>query len=125
MAKGVAPLFCEHFPQLRERLQSEEKARGFLAAICIHDEQCWINNLITKKFCYEKPTMEDLEETLWRMKEHGIANNVLEIHLPRIACGKGGMKWKDVRAYENVRNRTRKRTKTLFNPKVAREYESE
>ncbi len=41
--------------------------------------------------------MEDLTQSLLAMREHAITNRILEIHLPKIACGKDCMNWSDVR----------------------------
>ena len=69
-------------------MQGEEKKRGTLVAIDRPEGQCWIENLITAKKCYHKPTLEDLEHSLRCMREHAVVNRVLGIRLPRIACGK-------------------------------------
>ncbi len=39
--------------------------------------------------------MEDLDQSLWLMKELAIANRVVEIHLHRIAGGKDCMDWRE------------------------------
>ncbi len=43
------------------------------------------------------PTMEDLEQSLWCMKDHDIANRVLEIPLSSFACGEDCKDWREVR----------------------------
>ncbi len=76
MSAGIAPKFCQHFVELRERVNNEPRERGTLIAVERPEEQCWIYNLVTKEKCYEKPTIEDLEQALLRMREHAIANRV-------------------------------------------------
>ena len=97
MSAGIAPKFCAHIPDLRNRVQQGDRRRGTLLPVDWPEEQCWVYNLITKEKCHEKPTMEDLRQTLLAMREHAIANGVLEIHLPKIACGKDCMNWSEVR----------------------------
>ncbi len=41
--------------------------------------------------------MEDLERSLLAMKDHAITNRILDIHLPKIACGKDCMNRAEVR----------------------------
>ena len=41
--------------------------------------------------------MENLERSLLAMRDHAITNGILEIHLPKIACGKDCMNWAEVR----------------------------
>lgn len=54
-------------------------------------------NLVTKKKCFHKPTLIDLEEALRDMvhvcREHGIK----KVAMPRIGCGLDRLNWDDVR----------------------------
>ncbi len=99
MSAGIAPNFCTHFSDLRACVQQEKTKRGTLHAISRPEKQCWVYNLVTKQKCYEKPTIEDLKHSSLSMREHAIANRVLEIHLPKIACGKDRMNWPEVREF--------------------------
>ena len=64
MSAGIATKFSEHFPDLRERVEGEVRKRGTLLAIDRPEEQCWVYILVTKDKYYEKPTTEDLEQSL-------------------------------------------------------------
>lgn len=54
-------------------------------------------NLVTKKKCFYKPTLEDLEEALKDMKEVCLERGVTKLAMPRIGCGLDRLNWDDVR----------------------------
>ncbi len=42
MGDGIAVTFCQHFKDLRRRVESESSRRGSLIAILEDTDQCWI-----------------------------------------------------------------------------------
>ncbi len=52
-------------------------------------------NLVTKQNRYDLPTREDFHECLVLMREHASANQVLEIHMPRLGAGLDRLYWED------------------------------
>ncbi len=93
MAAVIAVDFCEHFTDLRRRVETEAHRRATLIAILEEDDQCWVYNLVTKDLCFEKPRKRDIRECLILMREHANQNGVLEIHMPRLAAGLDGKNW--------------------------------
>ncbi len=85
MAAGIAVDFCEHFSDLRHRVESETHRRATLIAIFEEDDQSWIYNLVTKDLCFEKLRKRDLRECLL-LREHATQNRVLAIRMPRLAA---------------------------------------
>lgn len=53
-------------------------------------------NLVTKRRCYEKPTLQSLETALLEMKEYAKQMFVKKIAMPKIGCGLDRLDWDDV-----------------------------
>ena len=60
-----------------------------------------IYNLVTKKFCYEKPTYENLKEALIDLKKYVnieiVEHNNHNIAMPYIGCGLDKLSWDKVK----------------------------
>lgn len=99
MGKGIAKTFKQLFPALKakDRLianYKREKYKRFLAVPC---KKALVANLITKRYYYNKPTYETLEESLAELKEYIDKNSIKRILMPRIGCGLDGLKWEKVK----------------------------
>ena len=57
-----------------------------------------VYNLVTKKFCWNKPTLGTLTESLKKMKEDIVKNNVKYLAMPKIGCGLDRLSWGNVSA---------------------------
>lgn len=57
-----------------------------------------VYNLVTKKFCWNKPTLGTLTESLKKMKEDIIENNIKYLAMPKIGCGLDRLSWGNVSA---------------------------
>ena len=55
-----------------------------------------IANLITKDKCYEKPTLQTLEQSLISLKKYIIKHNISKLAMPKIGCGLDRLDWNDV-----------------------------
>lgn len=55
-------------------------------------------NLVTKKFFFQKPTLETLEAALVDMKNQCIELGIKKIAMPRIGCGLDRLTWKSENA---------------------------
>ena len=51
-------------------------------------------NLVTKKFFFQKPTLETLEAALVDMKNQCLEHGIKKIAMPRIGCGLDRLVWK-------------------------------
>lgn len=58
----------------------------------------FVGYMITKKFFYDKPTMEDLEKALRDLKHHMGVHSMTRLAIPRIGCGLDKLKWPSVKA---------------------------
>ncbi len=94
MGAGIAVTFCEHFERLRHRVESEAKVKASLSPIQFEEDNCWVYNLVTKQYHFDLPERRDLLDCLIQMKEHALANQVLEIHMPRLGAGLDCLEWK-------------------------------
>lgn len=56
-------------------------------------EQRFIYYLITKAKATEKPTYDDLRNSLIDMKKHCVENGVQTLAMPQLGCGLDRMKW--------------------------------
>jgi O-acetyl-ADP-ribose deacetylase (regulator of RNase III) len=54
-------------------------------------------NLVTKKKYWNKPTYDNLQKTLYMMKEKAIEFNITKIAMPKIGCGLDRLSWPQVR----------------------------
>lgn len=54
-------------------------------------------NLVTKKKCYQKPTLDDLAAALEDMKDVCEEDAITKVAMPRIGCGLDRLNWDDVR----------------------------
>lgn len=52
-----------------------------------------IANLITKDKCYEKPTLQTLEQSLISLKKYIIKHNISKLAMPKIGCGLDRLDW--------------------------------
>lgn len=57
-----------------------------------------VYNLVTKKFCWNKPTLSTLTESLKKMKEDIVKNNIKYLAMPKIGCGLDRLSWGNVSA---------------------------
>jgi hypothetical protein len=55
-----------------------------------------VYNLVTKKFCWNKPTLGTLTESLKKMKEDIVKNNIKYLAMPKIGCGLDRLSWGNV-----------------------------
>lgn len=53
-------------------------------------------NLVTKNKCYNKPTLDSLQESLNLMKEEIIEKNIKFLAMPLIGCGLDRLDWNEV-----------------------------
>lgn len=54
-------------------------------------------NLVTKQRYLHKPTLQSLTETLYKMKQLCLEENIKYLAMPRIGCGLDRLNWVEVR----------------------------
>jgi O-acetyl-ADP-ribose deacetylase (regulator of RNase III) len=65
-----------------------------------HPTSVYVNrcfNLITKKYYYNKPTLESLTQSVIIMKNQAELLDIKKIAMPRIGCGLDRLKWVEVK----------------------------
>lgn len=55
-----------------------------------------VMNLVTKRFCYQKPTYDTLRQALYSMKEECRKREIHTIAMPKIGCGLDKLEWNQV-----------------------------
>ena len=71
-----------------------EKKIGQVAVL--EKDKRFIYYLITKAKATERPTYENLENSLEDLKKHCVDNDVHTLAMPRLGCGLDRLKWEEV-----------------------------
>ena len=96
MKKGFAESTCKRNPELRHFCISIHA--NIIDILIFTDPKSGqiIFNLITKQRYFQKPTYDNIFNTLSEMKDQAIANNIRSIAVPKIACDLDKMNWEEV-----------------------------
>ena len=90
MSQGIAEIFCLKF-DIKNGLRGIKAQIGDIAVI--QEGSRYIYNLITKRKYSGKPTYQNLLNALMQMKIHALQNDVQEISMPKLACGRDNLNW--------------------------------
>lgn len=93
MGAGIAVLFKDKFKGVGE-LKHQNKQPG-QCAVLTRDGR-FIYYLVTKTQASQKPTYENLRNSLEDLKSHCLHNQVTKISMPRIGCGLDRLQWDKV-----------------------------
>ena len=94
MSKGIAVNFKKKFGRLDELRRAKARIGE---TVVLREGRKYLYYLVTKQNYFDKPTNCTLRQALIQMKNHAVKNNVIEISMPRIGCGRDELKWDDVR----------------------------
>lgn len=108
MGAGIAPQFQKHFGTKTQLLKfysdflgENTYLNGWRNRIkqgrhgdCLYIAPVF--NLITKEFCYDKPTYQSVRESLESLRAYCIHLNIDKLAMPKIACGIDGLSWDKV-----------------------------
>ncbi|XP_039617825.1 ADP-ribose glycohydrolase OARD1-like [Polypterus senegalus] len=90
MSSGVCHIFRKEFNQVEE-LKKQGKKIGEVAVL--ENQGRFLYYLVTRSKYNWKANYEDLEKCLIMMKEHCQQHGVHSLSMPRLSCGKDGLKW--------------------------------
>jgi len=97
IAKTFRRKYIKEILKARNEMIDIEKSLVDVGKCLVADVgSCYVFNLITKKFYYEKPTLKSMESALENMFAKAETINVETIAMPRIGCGLDRLKWNDV-----------------------------
>ena len=89
--RGLAKSFRDEWPGQIYQLKKMDLKVGDVGAIKVKDR--FVYHLITKEWCNDQPTYDNLRKSLTNMKEHMVENDISEVSLPKIGCGKNRLSW--------------------------------
>ncbi len=55
LGEGIAVHFCNHFMNLRQRVESAANVKPALIPIFHEEDSCWVYNLVPKQFHFHRP----------------------------------------------------------------------
>jgi O-acetyl-ADP-ribose deacetylase (regulator of RNase III) len=90
MGAGIAKIFRDRYGV--EGLAEQFAQVGDLAIMAIPDNK-YIFYLVTKEHVYEKPTYDDLKESLISLAEISKSLKLSSVSMPKIGCGLDGLEW--------------------------------
>lgn len=101
LGAGIAVSFEAIYPGLRKFIQDKYKKNetttpGIVRAVFYEtkfNKNRVIYNLITKEYSREKPTIENLEDSLILLKEQMIENDEKFLAIPKIGSGLDKLSW--------------------------------
>ena len=93
MGAGIAVEFQKRFRLKSYLLSLPEEQRKHPTSVYASE----VFNLITKKYYYNKPTLESLTEAIKVMKNQAVLLDIHKIAMPKIGCGLDRLNWCQVR----------------------------
>jgi len=94
MGAGIATLFVKHNPYMRKTLQEMNPKIGD-ALYYNWEGQYGVINLITKQLYFHKPTREDFNLTILKLKETMEYYEIKKLAMPLIGSGLDRLSWKE------------------------------
>ena len=95
MFKGLARSFRDEWPGQIDELKKMDLEVGQVGAI--KEQERFIYHLVIKGKFNEQPKHDPLKQTLVKLKEHMVANDITEVSLPKIGSGLNRLSWPDVK----------------------------
>jgi O-acetyl-ADP-ribose deacetylase (regulator of RNase III) len=95
MGAGIAKIFHNKFGQVDE-LIAQHAGIGDMAVLEDQNDgkpSRYIYYLVTKQRYFHKPTYDSLTQSLEKMCNHMIENNIQKLSIPKIGCGLDKLKW--------------------------------
>lgn len=99
MGAGIAVEFVKRYKGMRPKLQSMPIKIGDVILYKKNSSSHQVLNLITKESSYGKPTRESFNQTILRLKEVAIEENIKHIGMPLIGSGLDRLNWDDSRKW--------------------------
>ena len=103
MSRGIAVVFKAKFGRIEDLRIQDPSVTDVLQ---IEDGVSWrkrsIFYLVTKQGSHEKPTYRSIWNTLVKLRDVMLSQNVRRLAIPKIGCGLDGLDWKTVRSMLEV-----------------------
>lgn len=99
MGAGIAVVFAKTYKGLRPKLQSLPNKVGDVVLYQEKSTMHKVLNLITKESSYGKPTRASFNQTILRLKEVAIEENITQIGMPLIGSGLDRLDWNESREW--------------------------
>lgn len=99
LGKGIAKQFVEKYDVKNKLLKTYKRNSWEGRGYCLQTDNVY--NLVTKKFYFNKPTLNTLKESLLDLKNNLLKENITKIAMPQIGCGLDGLEWSMARVLIN------------------------
>lgn len=99
LGKGIAKQFVEKYDVKNKLLKTYKRNNWEGKGYCLQTDNVY--NLVTKKFYFNKPTLNTLKESLLDLKNNLLKENITKIAMPQIGCGLDDLEWNMVRVLIN------------------------
>lgn len=101
LGRGIAVEFNKRFNMKNSLLRQypwylKNYINGRVGGDCLRIGR--VLNLVTKEYCYQKPTLGTMWAALRKMKEVCLQDNIRKVAMPMIGSGLDRLKWYDVSA---------------------------
>jgi O-acetyl-ADP-ribose deacetylase (regulator of RNase III) len=99
MGRGIAVQFRKKFPKMYQEYKQlcSEGSFGLGDIFPYHYDGGCVFNLGTQLHWRDKAEIWAIEESLRKMISYSLANGIVDIALPRIGAGLGGLDWVEVK----------------------------
>lgn len=93
---GIARVFDTRYSVRASLLKDYIENWWHGTGYCLISNNSNILNLVTKRTCYEKATLDNVRAALRTMKTKAEERGIWRVAMPRIATGYDGLSWQDV-----------------------------
>lgn len=100
MGAGIATEFRARFPEMYAEYRGLCRDGGLVAGE-VHPWRdpasgCWVYNLASQDKPGANARLEWLDSSVRAMANHASRHGVAKVAMPRVGCGIGGLRWRDV-----------------------------
>lgn len=86
----------ESYPEYYKSFIENRKSDENFGDCLITSRKRQVANLVTKRYYYNKPTLDSIRNSLVILRDYCDNNNIIKLAMPKIGCGLDKLKWEDV-----------------------------